>query len=484
MKPIDEPDDFTVVEAHLAFVLPFAYQKKNLSRVTASLERDGYRFFSLDDRDSMSGIYPEGVKVMREELDQYFLPYVEQKLFPESAHDYGFKRFSKPVGEEFVLEVKDRSYPFRIISVDIVLAPFGIAFMTTRVELLTGPLPLSSVLDFNQHFRAAENKLKEEKGTAIRCPDGKGYENIHDFLLGRQAVAIKPYVIHDERLTGYFGSLPYFEDERMYVHAFYFTEPDADVADEQLFRVGRVDGLDSKGKRFISTTNGRYVEEYLDKYLHDRWAPGYYLLTTDYSFAAVSTKPREEMERPLAHFMSTHYYNFLIHYFYRIMLLRVSFEYSRLKWDKDEEYLKRLIQLITIFSSWYYFEHISARQEGRELGKKFREAFNIEVLYREVKDTLDELYRVQENSATSRMNLLLFFLTVFTVISGIYGMNLVIDDWKDDISWKEIESYGFFEWISLLTAVIGISMSIYLFITTLGRTLWRKLRMRWDDMDL
>ncbi|MFC0230146.1 hypothetical protein ACFFIY_02765 [Bhargavaea ullalensis] len=484
MEVIAEPADFTVTEAHLAFVLPFAYRKKKARQATVALEQDGFKFFSLDDSASLKAIYPEGVQVMREELDQYFLPYVEQKLFPESPEDYGFRRFSKPICEEYILEVKDRSYPFRIISIDITLAPFGLAFLTTRVELLTGPLPLSGILDFNQHFRAAENKLKEEKGTSIHCNDGEFYENIHDFLLGRMAAAMKPFIIHDERLTGYFGSLPYFEDERMYVHAFYFTEPGTEISDEQLFRIGRVDGLDAHGNRFISTTNRKYVQDYLDKYLHDRWAPGYYLLTTDYTFAAISTKPRSEMERPLAHFMSTHYYNFLIHYFYRIMLLRVSFEYSRLKWDKDEEFLKRLIQLITIFSSWYYFEHISARQEGKELGRRFREAFTLDVLYREVKETLDELYRVQENSATSRMNLLLFFLTVFTVISGIYGMNLVIDDWKDDTSWTEIESYGFFEWISLLTAVIGIALSVYLSVTTLGRTLWRKLRMRWNDMDL
>lgn len=484
MKSISEPTDFTVVESHLSFILPFAYRKKKAGEVVKRLEEDGFRFFSLDDPSTIEEIHPEGVRVMREELDQYFLPYVEQKLFPQSSGEYGFRRFSKPINEDFTLSVKDRSYPFRIISLDIILAPFGIAFLTTRVELSAGPLPLSSILDFTQHFRAAENKLKEEKGSSITCPDGSKYRSIHDFLIERPASAIRPFVIHDERLTGYFGSLPYFDDERMYVNVFFFAEPGTEITDEQLFRIGRVDGLDASGRRFISTSNMDYIEDYLKKYLHDRWAPGYYLLTTDYSFSAVSTEPRSSMERPLAHFMSTHYYNFILHYFYRIMLLRVSFEYSRLKWDKDEEYVKRLIQLITIFSSWYYFEHISARQEGRELSSHFREAFNIDLLFKEVKGTLDELYRVQENAASSRMNLLLFFLTVFTVISGIYGMNLVIDDWKDDFSWKEVESYGFFEWISLLTAVLGIGMSIYLFLTTLGRTLWRKFRMRWDDLNL
>ena len=81
------------------------------------------------------------------------------------------------------------------------------------------------------------------------------------------------------------------------------------------------------------------------------------------------------------------------------------------------------------------------------------------------------------------MNLLLFFLTVFTVISGIYGMNLVIEDWKDDTSLTEISSYGLFEWTALLTAILGIGMSIYLFFTYLGRIVWRKLKRKLDDLD-
>ena len=96
---------------------------------------------------------------------------------------------------------------------------------------------------------------------------------------------------------------------------------------------------------------------------------------------------------------------------------------------------------------------MSTRSEGKELSCMFRQAFNIDCLYKEVNTTLHELYKSQENHASDKMNMLLFILTIFTVISGIYGMNLVIEDWESPSGLSQISSYTFFEWISLVTAL-------------------------------
>jgi Mg2+ and Co2+ transporter CorA len=160
------------------------------------------------------------------------------------------------------------------------------------------------------------------------------------------------------------------------------------------------------------------------------------------------------------------------------MLIRVAYEYSELVWNKDDEYVKSLTKLITLFSSWYYFNEISTRSEGKELAKMFRQSYNIENLFKEVNTTLHELYRNQESVAADRMNLLLFTLTIFTVVSGIYGMNLVIPDWEQPFRWTTVMTYTFFEWISLLTALSGIGLSVFLVITTMGNLFWKKLRMK------
>ena len=162
------------------------------------------------------------------------------------------------------------------------------------------------------------------------------------------------------------------------------------------------------------------------------------MIVTDHGYSVISNQPPNELTEELSEYMGTHYYNLLLHYFYKMMLLRVAFEYSEIDWKKDEYYVKSLIQLINIFSSSYYFKEISTRTQGKELSEMFRNVFLIDSLFNEVNNTLQELYKSQENSQADRMNILLFILTIFTVISGIYGMNLVISDWESPSGWKNI----------------------------------------------
>ena len=55
-------------------------------------------------------------------------------------------------------------------------------------------------------------------------------------------------------------------------------------------------------------------------------------------------------------------------------------------------------------------------------------------------------------------------------------MNLVIVDWKGKTDWSKVPGYSFFEWISLITALAGISLSVILLVTTGGKGLWKKIR--------
>jgi Mg2+ and Co2+ transporter CorA len=103
------------------------------------------------------------------------------------------------------------------------------------------------------------------------------------------------------------------------------------------------------------------------------------------------------------------------------------------------------------------------------------------MLFKEVNNTLNELYKSQENNASDRMNMLLFILTVFTVISGIYGMNLVIKDWESPTGWKAFSSYTIFEWVSLITAVSGIVLSGFLIFSTVRKLVMNKIRKRKSD---
>jgi hypothetical protein len=478
-KVITSP--LTINQSHLSFILPLGYDTKRKSVFAKSLERNGFSFFDLENNSVDDNIYGNDIFVDHQELEQYFLPYVEHNLFPDTLEEKGFHRFTKTIMKSFNLNIRKNTNPFTVRSMDIILSPFGIVLLTIRVDLNQKELDLSDVLDFMHHFRTIESKLKEERGAEVLYPSTGRSMSVHDLLFEELCPFLEKFILHDEKLSGYFGSLPYYKDERMFTSAYLFCEEGSNITNEQLYRMGSVDGKLPNESTFISANNPDYLKRTLKQTLHDRWAPNEYTVVTDHAFITVTNNPPIEMKRQLSQYMGTHYYNLLLHYFYKIILLRVSFEYSKINWDKDEEYVKLLIKLITLFSSLYYYQEVSTRSEGNELSQMFRRSFNIDMLFKEVNNTLNELYKSQENNASDRMNMLLFILTVFTVVSGIYGMNLVIKDWESPTGWKAFSSYTIFEWVSLITAVSGIVLSGLLIFSTVRKLVVNKIRKYRSD---
>ncbi|AYC29093.1 hypothetical protein [Paenisporosarcina cavernae] len=463
-----------IKDGYMTFLFPFSYKKLKKQELIDEIKHHGFTFFTLDQKELESNFYNGEITISHEELDQYFLPFLESKLFPKEDNAEGFLRFSKPFFETASLQKDEESFAFSIFSMDIIVCPFDIGFITIRLKMEESH-ELSSTLNFMNHFRVLDSKLEEEKGATIKR-DGQQFSSMHQFIFDHLTTFIQPFLVHDESRAGYFGSLPFFEDERMMSSAYLFTEEKNEFTKDQLFRIGQLDGLNPDGEPFMSTTNPAYLDRYIERHVHDRWAPDSYTVTSEHTQITITNRDKAELPRPLRQFMSTHYYNLLLHYYYKIMLYRVSFDYSEVKWDKDEDYVEELIQLISIFSSRYYFREVSARTEGKELSSIYREIFKLDELYEEVKTTLQELYKAQENKADKRHNLLLFMLTVFTVISGIYGMNLVIKDWEGNTDWSKVPSYSLFEWISLITALTGIFLSITLLSLYFGKGIWKKIR--------
>lgn len=473
--PINKLD---IHHSHMSFTLPIRYDSMGKDDLALTLKANDYAFFQIDKSLSEGSVNEDEISVTGKELKQYFLPYIEDKLFPTSLDENGFHRFTKSIMKRFEYKLRTINMSFVIQSVDIILGPLDIAFLTVKVQLDNQDHELADVLDFMHHFRAVEPQLVEEQGMVIICPENGNHLSIRHLLFEYLCPFLEKFILHDDKSNGYSGSLPYFEDERMYTTAFLFCQQDSLITDDQLYRMGALDGRLPNGQLFISANNPNYIQRSLNQSLHDRWAPNTYTVTTEHAFVTVTNCLPEDMSRELSQYMGTHYYNFLLHYFYKIMLLRMSFEYSQIEWEKDEEYVKSLIKFITLFSAGYYSQEVSTRSEGKELSQMFRQAFNIDCLYKEVNTTLHELYKSQENQASDKMNMLLFILTIFTVISGIYGMNLVIEDWKSPSGWRQFSSYTFFEWVSLVTALSGIGLSAYLVVTTFGKMMMSKLRRK------
>lgn len=466
-----------IEEAYMTYLFPFSFRKKERGKLIEQLEKNHFQFFKLSKSELQNAYYGEGVCINHKELEQFFLPFAEAKLFPSSVKDRGFLRYSKEIKESFSFKENNDLIHFIVNSFDILLCPFEIGIITVRVEMDKTHETLTNILNFMNHFRVLEPKLKEQMGGKI-VQDDQTFDTTSALILDYFCHFLKPFIIPNKRLEGYYGSLPFFEDERMFSTAFFIAANDQTITNDQLFRMAQLDGKDLEGQAVISSTNALYIERYIKDRILDRWAPNTYTITSEHTQMSISIKKRHHLNKEVSQFMSTQYYNLVLHYYYKITLLLLSFEHSEVGWTKDKEYVEAIIELISKFDSRYYFEEVSVNTEGKELTHILRETFQISNLFEEVKRTVNDLYRTQEKQTDKRHNMLLFMLTIYTVISGIYGMNLVIEDWDGEGNWSEVFGYSFLEWISLITAVTGIALSVILLVTTGGKGVWSKYR-RW-----
>src|SRR5699024_8763628 len=191
--------------------------------------------------------------------------------------------------------LKSTSPRFLIQSTEVILSTFRIAYLTIRVQLKNEKKELSDVLDFMHHFRTVETKLKEEKGIIVVDSNNIRYLSINKFIFEYIFRFLKEFILHDEKSKGYHSSLPYFEDERMYVTAFLFSKEGSPITNDQLYRMGILDGRSPDRHDFISTSNTEHTQRHLDRHLHDRSGPNSYTMVTQHAYITGTNVPPKSM---------------------------------------------------------------------------------------------------------------------------------------------------------------------------------------------
>ncbi|MEK4386022.1 sugar phosphate isomerase [Solibacillus sp. FSL W7-1464] len=442
------------LKTHYVFYYPFNYRQYDFEKLQQNLKRNKFYHFTIDEEEFNETLYGPDIKVSPQLLTQFFYPFMEEKLLNDEISVRNFNRYSKKIHCEGKLKTAFDEVPFTILSADINLCPFGIGILALRIQLADN-VDMNAALSFGHYFRVLRPKIEEELGAEIYY-DNFVFQNTDELLLKKIAPFLEQYFIDYSSIHKNISKIPFFEDERMYVSAFFHMGEETKIDDYLLYRAGQLNGRDNNGDPYISSTNKEYIKRFVEEQCHDRWAPIFHIITTLQGHIHLSSVDDKSMNKHLNSFHSVSYYTLLIHYFYKLMLLKLVFEHSELKFSKDKDIVKELIEQITKFASRYYFSEVSARTEGKEISHYFRKVFRIDGLYRETKETLEELYRIQEDRSTDRLNKLIFILTIFSMISGIYGMNLVIEMLAEPFKISEIFSFTFFEWIALILMVIGL----------------------------
>ncbi|WP_426449830.1 hypothetical protein ACP26L_32995 [Paenibacillus sp. S-38] len=459
------------------FIFPFSLDRHSRDKVKHRLMKDGFHPFYLQNLSLEDAYYGEKFRVSHHNLERYYLPFTNHILFPRREEDEGLRRFSKSVGLSCCMDTEFGSVPFTIHSVDVLLCPFDIGFVTVRTELSSGDLFYSQALEFAARFRILQNLKDQHKQTQFTVGE-EGYAEVEDLLFRKLVPGMIPYMDKTELKESYFEKLPFFVDERMFVHSLYAFEQGQEITDIDLYRGSRIDGTDQGGHPYISASNPEYISRYCRKHAYDRWAPHTYYLTEESSFVCLTNQGREAAGAIGSHMCGEYYYAILLNLFYKIVLLKLSTRYSHVQLEKNQDEIEDLIRAITLFSAKYYFLEVVSQSQGKDIFLQVKEHLGSDHLFTEVKETLSALYTYQEDFTSKRSSYLLQILTIYTVISGIYGMNQVIEDLKGDIDWSKVLGYSSFEYVALAVTLSGMVVSFVLGFHTIFRYMkeWRKRR--------
>lgn len=461
-----------IEEALFQFVFPFTLTHRCQDRLIDSLVESGFEPFRLDDLKQEDRYYGPRHRVSHPHMERYYLPFTGQVLFPANDHPGGFRRLSKSFDDlPAELVTGDNRMPFRVYSADVLICPFDTGFITLRTELKTSEaagFTLTDAIEYADRMRTLQDISAPDADAAIVCERTR-YAETEEFLFQRIAPQLLPFLDKLPMEGTYFEKLPFMMDERMFVVGFYRLEAGADITLEDRYRAARLDGRGPDGAPFINASHPPYIENYCSRYGYERWAPDTYFLTDENCFCCL-TRQSEASSRFLAGQMyGEFYYGLLLNLFHHIVLLKLSNAYSRVQIERKPDETEILIRQITSFSAKYYFLEIVSQTSGREIFNQLRGIYGNDELFEDVKQTLNDLFKYQENATSKKSSYLLTILTIYTVISGIYGMNQVIDDLKAPVKWSAMNGYSLFQWIALVVAFSGLIVSASLAVGVLWR---------------
>ncbi|KWW20880.1 MULTISPECIES: hypothetical protein [Peribacillus] len=439
------------------YLFPFTLEGNKIETFVQTLLEDHFVFLNLRDMEQQGQFYGEH-KISHRNLEKYFMPYIEPILFPANLKEKeGLRRFTKKLDIDCTFESPFLTTSFIINSVDIFICPFHIGMMNLRVTLPEG-LSYDDVLYFADTFRILEPIAEDEQKTKVGCRKNE-YEQVKDFIFNELMPPMEEFIDEEQTDPTYFGSLPFFIDERMYVVSYIELPEDHVISKNDLFRASELNGYDSDGEPYIGALNPAYIDKYYKERVYDRWGEETFYVTSMYHFACV-TKAKGKLQLQLANEMyGQNFYSILLFFYYKIVLLKLVHEHSQIDIEKDQSNTEQLIFMITEFTTKYLFTEVNSTASGKELFKITDETFRIAPLYKEVKETLSYLYQNQDKLSGKSSNYLLQILTIYTVVSGIFGMNLYIEDWKKRLPWKAYMDYTLYEWVAVFVTTSGLIIS-------------------------
>ena len=469
----------SVEVAIFQFIFPFSFKEGIEQKIFPFLLEQQFKHFKLDHLDYEDAFYGDYC-VSHREMEAYYLPFTNQILFPYTEHQKGFQRYSKALKINANLTTEFVSIPFQVHSIDVLLCPYELGFLTIRTEVKkTNDLTLSDAIEFASRFRVLEPKKVKDSKTTIES-DGENYNQVKNFIFHKLFKGMTEFFEKKNIKNAYFERFPFFEDERMYVQSLISLREGETIDLADVYRSGSFSGLSLDGKPFISANNLPYISKYLEEHGFFRWAPDTYFSMEEHSFTCITNENSKMTAILASQIYGELYYGVVLNFFHKIVLLKMAYEYSELNIERDTKEIEKLIYSINAFTANYFFLELASQSQGRDIFEHLRKSFNIELLYSDAKQTLHSLIKYQENTNAKKDSLLLLVLTLYSVIGQMFGMNLVTSDFVGKIKWKHMLSYNPLEYLALFVACTGVVISLGLGIQSIYQWIKdRKNRKKW-----
>lgn len=459
------------------FIYPFSIENGLELKILSFLKENDFTFFLLDHLEKEKAYYGD-FTVSHREIEAYFLSFTNKVLFPHSEHQKGLKRYSKALNLNGQLKTDLVCIPFQIPSIDVILCPYELGFLTIRTQLKES-MELSHALEFAGRFRKLEPRNDRDKETQIIFK-GKEYDQVNDFVYNGLFEGLPNFFEDIQSKGSYFETFPFFEDERMYVQSLLIVKEEADIDLADVYRAGSLCGITPEGKPFISANNEEYIRDYLMENGYHRWAPSTYFVMEEHLFTCLTKENAKRVSELSSQLYGEFYYGILLNLFHKIVLLKLGHEYAELNIEKNTANMEKLIYSINSFTANYFSLELISQSPSREVFFLLRKKFNIELLYKEAKRTLNSLFKYQENVNAKKESLLLLLLTLYSVIGQMFGMSLVTGDFIGRIKWGHVLKYNPVEYFALIVAASGIIISIFLGIQNIRDWLLdRRVRKKW-----
>ncbi|WP_223587849.1 hypothetical protein [Neobacillus bataviensis] len=427
-----------VSQAFFQFILPFSWKAVTIRNFILFLQKNQFTPYRLKELHNETAYYG-GYQVLHSDMEAFFHPITSQFLFPSSGHEKGFQRYTKDINVESLLTINHQKIPFQIHSIDLILCPYELGFITVRTEIKD--TSLSNAIDFANHFNR------------------KDYEDL------------LPDLRHFVNLD---SPPPFLEPDKMHIQSLLHFADGESIDEVDVFRSVTLCGE--------NVGNHEYITNYVKDHSYSRWAPNTYICVNENCFSCLTNSSTPKLMAVAKRFYGENYYLHLINLFNKLVFVKIAQNYSTIRIEKDYNEIEKLIYFINSFTSNFFFIEYPTNLEGQELFKLFKRAYNIDSLYLNTKETLFSLFKYEENSVTKKDSMLLLVLTLYTVICGIFSMNLFTKDLEGKIDWSHFKSYNPFEYFAVFIVFSGIIVVAILGFQSLYQVIQeRKNKKQWDE---